>query len=94
MNSHLPTSPVKSLLAPLFILGLLSSARALDDAPKPIAPEEFGALFKMFKAQPGENRFREIPWLLDIWEARRKAAAEGKPLLVWSGAGGPPIGVC
>ncbi len=85
---------LKRLLAPWCIIAVYSSASALDDAPKPIPPGEFAALHKMFKPQPGENRFREIPWLLDVWEARRKAAVEGKPLLVWSGAGGPPIGVC
>ena len=57
-------------------------------------PEQFAALHKLIKPQPGELRFHEIPWLLDVWEARRKAAAEGKPILVWSGAGGAPIGVC
>lgn len=84
----------KRSLVPLCFLVMLSSAMALDDAPKPIPIGDFDALHKMFKPRPGENRFREIPWLLDVWEARRRAAAEGKPLLVWSGAGGAPIGVC
>jgi hypothetical protein len=34
------------------------------------------------------------PWLLSVWEAREKAAKGGKPILVWSGSGGAPIGVC
>ena len=60
----------------------------------PSTPEQFAALLKLIKPQPGELRFHEIPWLLSVWEARKKAAAEGKPILVWSGAGGAPIGVC
>jgi hypothetical protein len=54
----------------------------------------FDKVHRMIKPQPGELRFNEIPWLLSVWEARKKAAAEGKPILVWSGSGGAPIGVC
>ena len=53
-----------------------------------LKPEQFAALHTLIKPQPGELRFHEIPWLIDVWEARKKAAAEGKPILVWSGAGG------
>jgi hypothetical protein len=56
--------------------------------------EQFAELHRLIRPQPGELRFHEIPWLLDVWEARKKAAAEGKPILVWSGAGGAPLGVC
>jgi hypothetical protein len=48
----------------------------------------------MIKPQPGELRFQEVPWLLSVYEARKQAAAEGKPILVWSGSGGAPLGVC
>jgi hypothetical protein len=76
----------------LAFLGSWAVAHAAQ--PGPIPPEQFAALHKLIRPQPGELRFHEIPWLLDVWEARRKAAAEGKPILVWSGAGGAPIGVC
>ena len=62
--------------------------------PKAIPADQFVKLHTLIKPQPGELRFHEIPWLIDIWEARKKAATEGKPILVWSGAGGAPIGVC
>jgi hypothetical protein len=79
----------------LALSGLGSWAAAADAGqPEPIPPERFAALYKLIKPQPGELRFHEIPWLLSVWEARKKAAAEGKPILVWSGAGGAPIGVC
>ena len=64
------------------------------EEPGRIPPEQFAALHKLIKPQPGELRFHEIPWLLSVWEAREKAAAAGKPILVWSGAGGAPLGVC
>jgi hypothetical protein len=62
--------------------------------PAMIPVDQFVRLHTLIKPQAGELRFHEIPWLLDVWEARKKAAAEGKPILVWSGAGGAPIGVC
>ena len=62
--------------------------------PAAIPIEPFVKLQALIKPQPGELRFHEIPWLIDVWEARKKAAAEGKPILVWSGAGGSPVGVC
>ena len=62
--------------------------------PKPIPPEQFDALNRLIKPQPGELLFQQIPWLLNVHDARVKAAAEGKPILVWSGSGGAPLGVC
>jgi hypothetical protein len=62
--------------------------------PAAIPADQFAKLHALIKPQPGELRFHEIPWLIDVWEARKKAAAEGKPILVWCGAGGSPLGVC
>jgi hypothetical protein len=72
---------------------LLTTPR-LAAQPRPISPEQFDKLYKLIKPQPGELRFQDIPWLLSVHEARKKAAAEGKPILVWSGSGGAPLGVC
>lgn len=57
--------------------------------PRPIAPDQFEKLRTQIKPEPGG--FEDIPWMTNLWEARRKAAAEGKPMYVWSG-GGPPCG--
>ncbi|MEX1098646.1 MAG: hypothetical protein WED34_21545 [Planctomycetales bacterium] len=62
--------------------------------PQPIPPERFGPLHAMVQAQPGENRFWEVSWLTDLWEARRQAAGEGKPIFIWAGSQGPPITGC
>jgi hypothetical protein len=66
--------------------------RAAD--PTPIPADQFDKLHKMVRVQPEEQRFWRIPWKLTITEARQQAAAEGKPIFVWAGAGGAPIGVC
>jgi len=52
--------------------------------------EKFADVQKLIKPQPGESRWMEIPWLTSLWEARQKAAAEGKPIFVWFGSGGSP----
>jgi len=83
------------LLCALAVLAICPWAAPVGaEEPKLIPPERFDKLHKMIKPQPGEARFHEIPWLLSIWEARKQAAAEGKPILVWSGSGGAPIGSC
>jgi hypothetical protein len=84
-------------IACLALLGLLNHVVAQEEtetSPAPIPPEQFENVLKQIKPQAGELRFHEVPWLIDVWEARRQAAKEGKPILVWSGAGGAPIGVC
>ncbi len=63
-------------------------------AGKPIPHDQFDKLHKMIRVQPDEQRFWQIPWKLTITEAREQAAKEGKPIFVWAGAGGAPIGVC
>ncbi len=74
---------------------VLGSPLALGaDEPRPIPPDRFDTLHQMIKPQPGEQRFWKIPWKLSITEAREEAAKEGKPIFVWAGAGGAPIGVC
>jgi hypothetical protein len=59
-----------------------------------LTAETFAALRAKIKPQPGESRWMEIPWLTDVHAARQKAAAEGKPLFVYSGGGATGIGPC
>lgn len=49
--------------------------------------DEFSYLDAQIKPRPGG--FDDIPWMTSLWEARKKAATEGKPLLVWAGEGNP-----
>ena len=76
-------------------------ARSGEVAPAaaqlPPAPElksgDFDRLHALIKPGFGESRWAEIPWMSCLWEARKKAAAEGKPLLIWYAAEGNPIGL-
>ena len=61
-----------------------------SDARNPatrIPADRFDKLRALIKPLPGG--FDDIPWMTDLCEAREKAAAEGKPLLVWVGDGHP-----
>jgi hypothetical protein len=62
-------------------------------AAAPQDPESFEALHGRVKPQPGEWNWARIPWMSDLAAARRKAAAEDKPLYVWTMAG-EPLGQC
>ena len=59
-----------------------------------IPAEKFGTLRELIRPREGESRWREIDWLTSLREARVRAAAEGKPILLWSGGGAPPLGGC
>ena len=84
----LPASRTWVAIALLFV-----STPALD-AQVGIPPEQFGALRQLIRPQEGESRWREIDWLTSLHDARVQAAAEGKPILLWSGGGAPPLGGC
>jgi hypothetical protein len=81
----------------LLAAGLMSGAGALAQ-PMPaevkLNGETFAQLRKQIRPQPGESRWMDIPWQIDVHEARKKAAAEGKPLFVYSGGGATGIGAC
>jgi len=62
------------------------------DRESGIPVDQFGRLHKLIKPQPGESKWATIPWLTDLAEARRKAAAEDKPLFVWRAGGGEVLG--
>lgn len=58
-----------------------------------ISPEEFEVLQGLIKPQEREFAwYDDIPWLTRVQPAREKAAAEGKPLLIWTSADGQPCG--
>ena len=75
-------------------LALVCAATPAIGAQDNIPAEQFGPLRQLIRPQEGESRWREIDWLTSLHEARVQAAAEGKPILLWSGGGAPPLGGC
>lgn len=65
----------------------LPSARAIE----PLRPGQFDKLRTVIKPAATEDKWAQIPWQTDLWEARRKAAAEGKPILLWEMDGHPLV---
>ncbi len=63
-------------------------------AVDPLSAEQFAKTLALIKPQPGESKWTEIPWLLSVHDARVKAAAEGKPIFIWSSGGALPLGTC
>lgn len=51
---------------------------------RPEAQDDFARLRDLIRPLPEESLWAEIPWMVNVREAREKAAAEGKPLLVWT----------
>ncbi len=71
---------------------LLTIALALagQDAPE-IAPADFDRLHALIRPQPGESPWRDVEWRTSVREARREAAAAGKPILIFTAADGSPL---
>jgi hypothetical protein len=70
------------------------SCIALQVSAEDLSAKSFTRIHSLIRPGKGESKWLEVPWLTDVWEARQKAAAEGKPLLLWSGGGAAPIGGC
>jgi hypothetical protein len=81
------------LLGVSLLIGGVAQAQPAPAEVK-LSAETFPKLHKQIRPQPGESRWLELPWLIDLHAARQKAAAEGKPLFVLSGGGATGIGAC
>jgi hypothetical protein len=62
---------------------------ALAGAAEPITPQSFQELRAVIRPHEGEGKWARIPWLASLWEARQRAAAAGKPILLWEMDGNP-----
>lgn len=57
-----------------------------------IPDDDFQRLSAIIKPRKGESPWREIAWLTNVTEARKQAAAEGKPIVIFTAADGSPLG--
>ena len=76
----------------LFACGLLPalvSAVLGGGTAAQLTPEQFDRLHALIKPCQGEDKWTRIPWMTSLWEARRRAAAEGRPILLWEMDGHP-----
>ncbi len=56
---------------------------------EPPGTESFEKLIALIKPSAGEDKWANIPWQTSLWEARKIAAREGKPILLWEMDGHP-----
>jgi hypothetical protein len=75
----------------LLVLGIASTFAHCGDTVPEITAGDFDRLLAAIKAQPGESPWREVRWLTNVTEARRKASAENKPLVIFTAADGSPL---
>ncbi|HIA65470.1 TPA: hypothetical protein EYN98_05285 [Candidatus Poribacteria bacterium] len=54
-----------------------------------INPQEFGKLHSFIKPKTEELRWTEIPWEINLWQARQKAGQQNRPLFIWAMNGNP-----
>ena len=70
------------MIATLFCAALLATG---DE----VKTENIPALQALIKPRPEETRWEQIPWQVDLWDARRKSMREGKPIMLWEMDGNP-----
>lgn len=84
-------------------VSLTTAANSLFGQPSPIeylnvpaelSPQQFADFHTLIRPAADESPWAKISWHASVWEARKQAAAEGKPILIWSGGGSSPLGVC
>lgn len=82
---------IKKIAVVLVTLALTAAGSTAEERIAQVPDGEFDRLHSMIKPQPGESPWREIEWLTNITEARRRAVAEDKPIAVLTAADGSPI---
>ena len=68
---------------------ILATAVQAEPARPALSDTEYASALKAIRPAAGEDRFTQIPWLTSLWEARQKAAEQGKPILLWEMDGHP-----
>lgn len=81
-------------VAAIVMAAALPSSAAPEDRRERLTSDDFEALHRLIRREEGESRWLEIDWHPSVWEARRKAAAEGKPIFILAGSGGAPAAGC
>lgn len=88
------------ILSVVFVLGATSGQAANCGAPSSkldLTPQTFATLHTLIRPHENEWRHLKVEWLTDVVAARKKAAAEDKPIVIcYTGGAGynEPLGVC
>jgi hypothetical protein len=73
------------------------TARAEKPTRQDLTPQSFAEIHALVLPHKNEWRHLKVEWLTDVVAARKKAAAEDKPIIIcYTGGAGynEPLGVC
>jgi hypothetical protein len=73
----------------IFLLGTMVVAARPAAGVEPLDAEKVAKLHALIKPTDDEEKWSQIPWTESLWQARKRAAAEGKPILLWEMDGHP-----
>src|SRR4051812_10192308 len=74
-----------------------AKAARTEQARRDLTPKSFAPLHELVRPHADEGRHLQVQWLTDVVAARKKAAAEDKPIIsCYTGGAGynEPLGVC
>lgn len=76
-------------------LGWAAALAAEPKSAKTFSAEESANLHRLISPRENEANWEKVPWMPsnDLWAARKKAAEEDRPILLWYMAG-EPLGTC
>jgi hypothetical protein len=80
---------IRSCIALLAGLGLTAGSLRSAEEVRGLDPEQFKRVQALVKPSEDELRWEKIPWRVSLWEARKDAAAQGRPILLWEMDGNP-----
>jgi hypothetical protein len=69
------------------VVAIAIRAHAADSLT--VSRDNFDDLRRAIRPTETESAWLAIPWRTDLWQARREAAATGKPILLWEMDGHP-----
>ena len=78
-----------SLWLALFLTVAADHALMTQGGTRAATPEELAAKIATVLPTPEEERWLQVPWRLDLVQARAEAQRSGKPLFLWISEGHP-----
>lgn len=82
-------NPRRTLVACVVAVALLGAAGTRDARGQDAASGPLEQQIQSLLPTESEQAFREIPWRLNLMEARAAAAAQGRPIFLWIMNGHP-----
>jgi hypothetical protein len=94
---HLARRVTLALATVGFVILLRPTANAGESVKLELSPKSLPQVLALIRPQENEWRHLQVEWLTDVVAARKRAAAEDKPIVIcYTGGAGynEPLGVC